>query len=151
MSAEVHITFAVAAANWSCQPWFYIYNLQAATGVPPSCILPSPIACIQMWLNTTTFHVKIGTFEGVCEHLWPSWINNAEQRTTLVLLRCAVMSHDITQPCVLATFIFNAETVYVLLHLYWGVSNHSLSRFFTVFYGRLWFSERSVAILIAVN
>ena len=49
------------------------YTIQAATGVPPSCVLSSPLACIQM---TTTFHGKIGTFEEFCEHLQPYCINN---------------------------------------------------------------------------
>ena len=38
---------------------------QAATGVPPGCVLSSPLTCIQMRLITTTFHGKIGTFEDV--------------------------------------------------------------------------------------
>ena len=49
---------------------------------------------------------KIATFEDVCGHLRPSWINNYVQWPTLVLLRCAVMSHNITQQCVLALFSF---------------------------------------------
>ena len=74
-----------------------------------------------------------------------------QQRATLVLLRCAAMPRDITQPCALAPFSFNAATVCVLPHMHWGVSNHGLSRFFTVFYGRLLFLERSIAVLTAVN
>ena len=36
----------------------FFYTVQAATGVPPGWILSSPIACIHMRLNTTTFHGK---------------------------------------------------------------------------------------------
>ena len=43
-----------------------------------------------------------------------------QQWTTLVLLRFAAMSHDITQPCALATFSFNAPRVCGLPHLHWG-------------------------------
>ena len=99
-------------------------TVQTATGVPPACVLSSPLACIQIGLITTTFHGKIETFESVCECLRPSCIN-------LVLLRCAAMSSDITQPCVLTLFSFNAAAGCVLPHLYWGVSNHGLSRPFT--------------------
>ena len=49
------------------------FTVQAATVLPPGCVLSRALACIQMGLITTTFHGKIGTFEeffaSVCGHL----------------------------------------------------------------------------------
>ena len=59
---------------------------------------------------------------------------------------------DIKQLCALAWFSFNAHAVcQVLPQLCWAVSKHGLSWSFMVFYGRLLFWERSVAILMASN
>ena len=54
----------------------YICTVQAATVLPPGCVLSRALTYIQMGLITTTFHRKIGTFEVVCERLRPSWSNN---------------------------------------------------------------------------
>ena len=120
--------------------WEYNYTVQAATGVPPGCVLSIPRTCIQMRLITTTFHRKIGhlrVFASICGHL-------RSTTGSLVMLWCAVVSHDITQPCMVAPFTFNAATICVLPHLCQGISNQGLAQFF---YSLLWeafiFSEVS--------
>ena len=88
---------------------------------------------------------------GIWEGLRASAAILHQQRAGLVLLRCSVVSRDITQLCAVAPFSFNAAGVCVLLDLHGGVSNHGLSWSFTVFYRRLLFSVRSVGVLTAVN
>ena len=46
-------------------------TVPTVTFLPSGCFLPSPVACIQMRFNTTTFYGKIETFEAVHVQLWP--------------------------------------------------------------------------------
>ena len=126
-------------------------TVQAATVLPPGCVLSRELACIQMGLITTTFHEKIGTFEYVCERLWPSCVNLATQQARLVLPQCAEVSRDIRQPCAVAPFSFNAAGICGFPHLYWGVASDGLSWSLTVYCGSLLFSVWSVAVFTAVN
>ena len=59
--------------------------------VTPGCVLSSPLAYIQMMLITTTFHGKIGTFEGFCECLRPSWTNNGPALFCCDMLWCPMI------------------------------------------------------------
>ena len=60
---------------------------------------------------------------GIWEGLRASAAILHQQRAGLVLLRCAVVSCDITQPCAVALFSFNAAGILTMAY-------HSLLRFF---------------------
>ena len=83
---------------WLCAKIGYMYTVPTATFLPPGCVLPSPVACIQVKLNTTTCYGKIGTFEAVRIQLWPCLVTTDYSHS-------AAMSHNITQPCALAMLV----------------------------------------------
>ena len=133
-------------------PWRRI-TVQAATGVPPGCVLFFFFYYFAMSngynaVESTCLHpdeVNHNHISRENKDIWECLRASAaildQQRASLVLLRCAVVSRDITQPCAVAPFSLNAAAICGFPHLYWGVSSHGLSWSFTVFYGRLFYFQ----------
>ena len=77
---------------------YYSINCDQLT---PGSILPSPTACIEMWLNTASVYRKIETFEDVCVHSLPCF--GTTDHPCFAVRNCnkSQINHNTMQPYIL--------------------------------------------------